>query len=103
MGKPVVATRVQGIQETVLDGKTGILVPARNSSALAKGILKIINNPKLQEEFGKNARRHALKKFDERSFFDRTDIEYRRLIKEKLDIEAGLSLKPIKVGGKERG
>jgi glycosyltransferase involved in cell wall biosynthesis len=94
MGKPVVATRVRGIQETVLDGKTGILVSPRSGSELASGILTIMNNSALREEFGRNAREHALKNFDERLFFERTDIEYRRLIKEKLDFEADLILQP---------
>jgi glycosyltransferase involved in cell wall biosynthesis len=97
MGKPVVATRVRGIQETVLDGKTGILVPARSGIELANGISKIINNPEFQEELGRNAREYALTKFDERLFFYRTEIEYRRLIKEKLDIEADLILKACKL------
>jgi glycosyltransferase involved in cell wall biosynthesis len=94
MGKPVVATRIRGIRETVLDGKTGILVPSRSSLDLANGILKIISNPKLQAELGRNAREHALKNFDERLFFERTDIEYRRLIQEKLHVEADLVLEP---------
>jgi glycosyltransferase involved in cell wall biosynthesis len=95
MGKPVVATQVRGIRETVIDGKTGILVEVRSSSALAKGLLEIIDNPELREELGKNARRHALENFDERLFFHRTDIEYRRLIKAKLNIAIDSLIQPL--------
>lgn len=98
MGKPVVASRVRGIQETVLDGITGILVPVRSSSELAIGISKIIENPQLKEELGRNAREHALKNFDERMFFARTDIEYRRLVKEKLGLDTERLLKPCPRG-----
>ena len=101
MGKPVVATRVRGIQETVMDGKTGILVPARNSLALAKGILELLENSRFREELGRNAREYALKNFDERLFFYRTEIEYRRLITEKLGNAANLKLKPRKMVERE--
>lgn len=91
MGKPVVATRLRGIQEIVLDGETGILVSVGDSSDLAKGIMKLVGDDRYRKKIGKSAREHALMNFDERSFFARTDIEYRRLIKEKFGFDAGKS------------
>ena len=41
MRKPVVATNVGGIPEVVVDGETGILVPPKDASALAKAISRI--------------------------------------------------------------
>ena len=40
-GLPVVATRVGGNPEVVVDGVTGILVPPRNPQALAKAMLRL--------------------------------------------------------------
>ena len=42
MGKPVVATHSGGIPEMITDGENGLLVPARNPSALADGISEML-------------------------------------------------------------
>ena len=57
---PVVATRVGGVPEVVLDGETGILVEPGNSEQLAQAILKLIENPTLRRQMGKRGRRHVL-------------------------------------------
>lgn len=44
MGKAVVATAHGGSLETVLDGKTGILVPPHDAKAMARAITDIIEN-----------------------------------------------------------
>lgn len=51
-GRPVVASAVGGLKESVIDGVTGFLVPPVNSQALAEGIAKLISNPTLATEFG---------------------------------------------------
>lgn len=40
--RPVIATNVSAIPEIVVDGQTGILIPARDSGALSTAILKMI-------------------------------------------------------------
>ncbi len=52
MQKPVVATNVNGVQELMVDGKTGIIVPPKEPHALATAIAKIIDNPDMLEDFG---------------------------------------------------
>ena len=44
-GKPVVATRVSSIPEIVVDGETGLLVPADDAGALAQAILHVLRDP----------------------------------------------------------
>jgi len=41
-GTPVVATKVGGIIDMVINGKNGFLVPPRDSSALAEAIVKVL-------------------------------------------------------------
>lgn len=63
-GKPIVATKVGGIPEAIIDGENGILVPPRNSKRLADGIKRLINNSKEAERMGKKSRRIVEEKFD---------------------------------------
>jgi glycosyltransferase involved in cell wall biosynthesis len=44
-GVPVVGFRVAGVEEAVTDGKTGLLVAARDTTALAAAIAEIYDNP----------------------------------------------------------
>ena len=53
--KPVVVTDVGNIPEQVEDGKTGFIVPPRDSEALAKAIIKLLEDAELRKEMGKNA------------------------------------------------
>jgi glycosyltransferase involved in cell wall biosynthesis len=55
-GKPVVATTVGGLPESVIDGCTGYLVPPRDEVALADAILKLLNDPSQRHTMGKNGR-----------------------------------------------
>jgi glycosyltransferase involved in cell wall biosynthesis len=50
-GVPVVATNVDGINEVVVDGVSGILVQPKSPEAIANAILKIIENDQLAESF----------------------------------------------------
>ena len=63
-GKPVVATRVGGVPEVVLDGKTGILVDRANSQQLAHAIIKMFQNPDLLRSWGMAGRERVLKDFN---------------------------------------
>ena len=42
---PIVSTRVGGIPELVSDGKEALLVEARSSSALARAVEKLLDDP----------------------------------------------------------
>ena len=48
-GKPVVATRVGGLSDDVVDGETGYLVPPADSEGLAKAIIKFFVEKKGQQ------------------------------------------------------
>ena len=50
--KPVVATRVGGISEIVRDGATGILVPPRDSSAIAAAVRALLSDKELSRQMG---------------------------------------------------
>jgi len=54
MGKPVVATDVNGARELIDDGITGIIVPSHDPEALSRAIASLIDDPKKMASFGKN-------------------------------------------------
>jgi glycosyltransferase involved in cell wall biosynthesis len=49
---PVVATRVGGVPEAVVDGKTGIVVPPQDAPALAAAIAALLAAPDRARQFG---------------------------------------------------
>lgn len=62
-GLPVVASDVDGISETVDDGRTGLLVPPRDSRALAEAVGKLCADASLRDELARNARGEADARF----------------------------------------
>ncbi|MBC2594042.1 glycosyltransferase family 4 protein [Ruficoccus amylovorans] len=64
-GLPVVSTRVDGIPEMVLDGKTGLLVPPRDSAALADALDALIRRPEAERlAMSRAGRAHAQTHFN---------------------------------------
>jgi len=62
-GLPVVASKVGGLPEVVLDGKTGLIVPPKDSASLAEAIGLLIEKPELRERLGNQGRRFVLKNY----------------------------------------
>ncbi len=60
---PVVATRVGGNPEVVQGGITGLLVPPRDSDALARAIGQFLEQPMLGTKFGLAGRERVSKRF----------------------------------------
>lgn len=58
MGLPVVSTYHAGIPEIVEDGETGLLVPERDSDALADALEKLLSEPEQWAKMGENGREH---------------------------------------------
>ena len=79
-GIPVVATKVGGNSEAVLDGETGFLVPAADSSALAKALQDLIHDITLAERMGKNGRRLVEKQFSVERMVNAWDQLYAELL-----------------------
>ena len=65
-GMPVVSTRVGGIPDIVIDGKTGHLLDADDSAALGDALETLVADPGLRHEMGKNGHADAVLRFDAR-------------------------------------
>jgi glycosyltransferase involved in cell wall biosynthesis len=57
-GRPVIATRVGGTPELVLDGKTGLLVERGDPEGLADALRTILRDDALRDALGAAGRRH---------------------------------------------
>jgi glycosyltransferase involved in cell wall biosynthesis len=62
-GKPVVATAAGGVLEIIEDGVNGLLVPCKDSSALAQAILLLLSDQGKAAQVGSVARQFVVKKF----------------------------------------
>ncbi len=62
-GVPVVATRVGGMLDTVVDGHTGLLVERNDVDSLAGAILRLLDDDPLRRSMGAAARRRAVESF----------------------------------------
>lgn len=63
-GKPVIASKIGGLQHIVDDGKTGFLVPPGDIDALAQKIEILLDAPKMREEMGKEGRKKVEREYD---------------------------------------
>jgi len=64
MSLPVVSTWVSGIPEMVINGKTGILIPERDSIAAANALETLINAKTLRQAYGMEGRKRVLEQFN---------------------------------------
>jgi glycosyltransferase involved in cell wall biosynthesis len=69
--KPVVATNAPGTTEVVVDGETGILVPMKQPTLLAKAIRDLVRDPELARKMGEAGRERVEKVFPVQLMIDR--------------------------------
>jgi glycosyltransferase involved in cell wall biosynthesis len=77
---PVVATDVGGTSEAVVDGATGLLVPADDPRALAAAVRRALDDPAGAHRLGAAGRDRARREFTAAVMARRTETIYRRLL-----------------------
>lgn len=73
-GKPVIGTDAGGTKEYIEDGVSGIIIPARDTDALAKACITLLANKEERNRLSAGARERAVK------YFDRTEIARQTVI-----------------------
>jgi len=58
-GLPIIATKVRGMPEIIIEGENGFLVPPQDPGKLAEKILLLLNNSELRERMAQNNREKA--------------------------------------------
>lgn len=83
-GLPVVATRVSGNPEAVVDEETGLLVDPERAGDLADALLSLLEDLPRAREMGERARRRLLEHFT----IDRIAERYRSMWQDLLEADA---------------
>jgi glycosyltransferase involved in cell wall biosynthesis len=66
-GKPVVATNVGGVRDTLIDDQTGFLVPPGDVQAMVKKLQYLVENAELRTQMGLQAREFASYQFSKQT------------------------------------
>jgi glycosyltransferase involved in cell wall biosynthesis len=89
--KPVVATRVGGLPDLVDDGRTGFLVPPRDERSLAAAVVRLLRDPSLREQLGKNGRQKVDLECSPLKVARQTLAVYSRSIETRADLKVGVT------------
>ena len=63
-GCAVIASDLPAIHDTVIDGRTGLLTPQKNTPALAEKILRLLDDPEQCQTLALQARHYVLERYD---------------------------------------
>lgn len=81
MTKPIIATNIDGITEQITNGVNGILVPPKDPSALARAVVRLINDKERAMKIGLAARDRVEKEFSVERMVAETEKVYLSLLK----------------------
>ncbi len=84
MEKPIVAFDVAAMGETIIDGKSGLLVKEQTPTAFANALMTLLTNEKMREEMGKNGYIWAKENLD----FDIITKNFINFIEEKIKMKS---------------
>jgi glycosyltransferase involved in cell wall biosynthesis len=80
-GLPVIATKVNGVSEQVVDGVTGLLVPHLDVYSLVSAIVTLMDNPVMRESMGAEGAKKLAQQFSLDRMSARIDTLYQSVIK----------------------
>jgi glycosyltransferase involved in cell wall biosynthesis len=81
--KPIVATRVGGVEDIMLDGETGYSVPPKEIGAFSKALLKLIEDERGRLAFGRRGREFVHNRFSYQRMVKTMSTLYNQLLAAK--------------------
>jgi glycosyltransferase involved in cell wall biosynthesis len=59
-GLPIIATKVEGVEEVIVNGEHGFLVPVEDQAALTQAILQLARDPQMRKRMGASSKQRLL-------------------------------------------
>ncbi len=81
MGIPTIGTRINGLIDAIVDGETGVLVPAQDDQALFETLRRLLDDPDAVHRMGRAARERCAQQFDANIVNRQVVEEYERVLK----------------------
>jgi len=79
-GRPIVTTDMPGCREVVRHQQNGLLVPVRDSRALAEALKTLIGDAALRKQMGKKGRELAVAEFSLEKVIGQTFVVYEKAL-----------------------
>ena len=79
VGRPLIASRMGGLSDLVVDGETGLLVPPNDHVALRQAMERLLADPALRARMGEASQRKVVE-FQASTVVQRIERVYRRLL-----------------------
>ena len=79
MGRPIIASRIGGLTDIIVDGKTGLLVPPGDPQALREAMQSLLDDPERREYMHMMAKQRVVE-FQARSVVPRIEQVYREVL-----------------------
>lgn len=89
LGKPIVASAVDGVPEMIADDRTGILVPPADAGALAEAVISLLSDKSRAARLAAAARTLIPPRFPLRRTIEQHQDLYLRLYRQKISGESG--------------
>jgi len=89
LGKPIVATAVDGVPEVIDDGKTGLLIRPGDAGGLADAVVRLLTDKKKSVEMAEAAKAIIPPRFPLRRTVEQHQNLYLRLYRQKTGRNAG--------------
>jgi glycosyltransferase involved in cell wall biosynthesis len=89
-GTPVIASDVGGLQFTVVNENTGLLVPPQDVAAFSNAIDRILGNPQWRAQLGQSGNRRVMSKFSWDGVASQLDALYSQLLQPVKEKEPAL-------------
>lgn len=80
---PVIASRVGGIPEVVSDGETGFLSDVGDTEKMSEDVLRLMNDEKMREKFGKRGRELAISRYSTEKIIPQYINFYEKILQKK--------------------
>jgi glycosyltransferase involved in cell wall biosynthesis len=81
LARPIVASDIGGVGEALIDGQSGLLVPPRDSDALARALIELLDDPARARRLGESAMGRVRSSFSRDAMIDGVSAVYDELVR----------------------